>query len=60
MGTKKQKSPLEGKRKSMKELTKGYEELMKKRNADRKVENEDGVEKFEDLLQKAVKKPRKA
>lgn len=55
MGRKKKKQPKEGQRKSMKELTKDHESFMKSRNANRKEEDEEGLEKFELLISKSVK-----
>lgn len=44
----------EGERKSMKQLTSGFNELQAKRHADRSIENENELEDFEKLLEKSV------
>lgn len=56
MGRKLKKQLEEGTKKSMKELTKDHDEFMKGRNSDRQEENENGKEKFEELLKKTIKK----
>ncbi len=58
MGRKPKKHPKEGDKKSMKELTEDHEEFMKGRNSNRKEEDENAKEKFEELLKKTVKKRR--
>lgn len=45
-----------GRGKSMKEVTKDHEEFMKSRTSDRQVEDDNALEKFEELLKKVVKK----
>lgn len=63
MGRKKKKKPQEGKTKTMKDLTKNFEEFMKNkrtRKITRKAENENSKEDFETLLEEAVKPEKKA
>ncbi len=58
MGRKKKKKPQEGETKTMKELTKGFDEFMKNRRTRRitkKKESDTAKEDFEELLKKTVK-----
>ena len=55
MGRKLKKRPIEGEKKTMKQLTKDHDSFMASRNAGRTEENEQGVEKFESLLSKSFK-----
>jgi hypothetical protein len=58
MGRKKKKKPQEGKTKTMKDLTKNFEEFMKNkrtRKTTRKAENKNTKEDFDSLLSEAIK-----
>jgi hypothetical protein len=56
MGRKPIRREPEGEKMSMKKLTRNHEAFMQSRDSDQKVENEDGKEKFGNLIEKATKK----